>query len=343
MGCHGFERHFPDAHCVHLSSIPAGYGPKVAKASLKLFVNAVNSPGTFNVVYVNAAWSESTITYNLSPALGTQIATSPEVALSSAEDYVIVDVTSAVQARLENSEPNDGLALVANNPLSATFDSKENTSESHPPELDIVFAPGVGTITGITTGTGSGLEGGAASGSPSLSLIPCTSIGEILSWTAAGWACSPMSLSNEFVPLTGGTMTGILSVPTLTGSGGGGNLSITSPLNINMKSNVAMTLSAGSSLTVSSPIVNFSSSQVILGFTTASSLFAGSINSASVFLQPAGISPTVPLNSSPLVFQGVSTSNTNYAAEPFFQWQLEPAGIGSANPSGTFNLLYGPD
>src|SRR5271165_4993551 len=57
-----------------LSAIPAGYtSTSVAKATLKLYVNAVTTAGSFNVDYVNGAWSEKTITADLAPALGTTI------------------------------------------------------------------------------------------------------------------------------------------------------------------------------------------------------------------------------------------------------------------------------
>jgi hypothetical protein len=53
----------------NLGSIPAGYnGSNVAKATLKLFVNAVTTAGNFNVQYVNVPWSEGTITAKSSPA-----------------------------------------------------------------------------------------------------------------------------------------------------------------------------------------------------------------------------------------------------------------------------------
>ena len=55
-----------------------------------------------------------------------------------------------MQAWLNGSQANDGLALVANSTFNASFDSKENTTTSHPPELDIVFAGGGGGITGMS-------------------------------------------------------------------------------------------------------------------------------------------------------------------------------------------------
>src|ERR1700674_4183211 len=55
----------------NLASIPAG--ASVSQATLKLYVNAVTTAGSFNVDYVNGSWAENTITSNLAPALGSTI------------------------------------------------------------------------------------------------------------------------------------------------------------------------------------------------------------------------------------------------------------------------------
>jgi hypothetical protein len=123
-----------------LSSIPAGYtSANIAKASLKLYVSAVGKAGSFNVDFVNGSWSEKTITADLLPALGTTIAASVPITRAAQGDYIIVDITSAVDAWLNGTQANDGIALVANSPLICSFTSKENTATSHPPELDIVY------------------------------------------------------------------------------------------------------------------------------------------------------------------------------------------------------------
>src|SRR5579859_4680701 len=124
----------------NLSSIPSGYvGSNVSKATLKLYVNAVNTAGNFNIVYVTTARSESAITVKTSPSLGGTIASAVPVTTSSLNQYILIDITSAVQAWLNGTQANNGIGLVGNGSLSASFDSKENTSMSHPPELDIVF------------------------------------------------------------------------------------------------------------------------------------------------------------------------------------------------------------
>ncbi|MGA8540156.1 MAG: DNRLRE domain-containing protein [Terriglobales bacterium] len=123
-----------------LNSIPAGYtDADVAKATLKLYVNSVAAPGSFSVNYVLGPWSETTVTATLEPAIGTAIASGVNVATANKEGYILVDVTPALGAWLDGTQANDGIALVANSPLSVIFSSKENSVASHPPELDIVF------------------------------------------------------------------------------------------------------------------------------------------------------------------------------------------------------------
>ena len=110
----------------NLSSIPSGYtSADITQATLKLYVNAVATEGSFNVDYVNGTWTESTIDASNAPALGTTIAASVPLTTADKNQYILVDVTAAVQAWLSGTA-NDGVALVANSPLNASFDSKEN-------------------------------------------------------------------------------------------------------------------------------------------------------------------------------------------------------------------------
>src|SRR5271157_173518 len=146
----------------NLSSIPSAYtSADITKATLKLYVNAVTTAGSFNVDYVNGTWTESKIDASNAPALGTTIAASVPLTTADKNQYILIDITAAVQAWLSGTT-NDGIALVGNSPVNATFDSKESTTTSHSAELDLVFAGsgGGGGITGITTANGSGLIGG---------------------------------------------------------------------------------------------------------------------------------------------------------------------------------------
>jgi hypothetical protein len=110
-----------------LTPVPSSYtGSSIAKATLKLYVNTCTKAGSFNVDLVNGTWAEKTITYSLQPALGTTIVASGPLTTASKGTYVEIDITPAMVQWLNGTQPNDGIALVA------TFDSKENTSASHP-------------------------------------------------------------------------------------------------------------------------------------------------------------------------------------------------------------------
>ena len=175
-----------------LSPIPAGYtSSNLSKATLKLYVNTVVTAGSFNIDFVNGTWTEKKITSSLTPALGAPIVSSVPLTSASVKNYVLVDITAAVGAWLDGTQANDGIALVANSPLSATFDSKENTAQSQPPEIDVVFAGG-GTIAGVTTASGSGLVGGGTSGTLNLSLTNACAANQILQWNGTAWMCANM-------------------------------------------------------------------------------------------------------------------------------------------------------
>jgi hypothetical protein len=207
----------------NLGSIPAT--ASVSQATLKLYVNSVTAAGSFNVDYVSGAWSEAAIDASNAPPLGTAIASNVSVIAADKNQYILVDVTSAVQAWLSGSETNNGLALVANSSFNATFDSKENTTTSHPAELDVAFAGGDGTITGVETGSGSGLTGGGTSGTLNLSLTNGCAANQVLQWNGSAWACAAVGT---------GTITGVTAGTDLTGGGTSGNVTLnlnTSALN----------------------------------------------------------------------------------------------------------------
>jgi hypothetical protein len=196
----------------NLASIPSG--ASISQATLKLYVNSVTTAGSFNVDYVNSSWSESTIDASNAPTPGTTIASNVNVTTADKNQYILINVTSAVQAWLSGTETNNGLALVANSTFDATFDSKENTGTSHPPELDIAYAGGDGAITGVTTASGSGLTGGGTSGNLNLSLTNACSANQVLQWNGSAWACSAAGT---------GTITGVAGGPGLLGGATSGN------------------------------------------------------------------------------------------------------------------------
>jgi hypothetical protein len=251
----------------NLASIPSTYtSADITKATLKLYVNTVPTAGSFNVDYVNGTWVENTITHNLAPALGTTIVASVPITTADKNQFILIDVTAALQAWLSGTA-NDGIALVANGTFNATFDSKENGATSHAPELDIVFG---GTLSGVTTASGSGLTGGGTSGTLNLGLLTTCASGQVLEWNGTAWACT--------TPKGTGTITGVTTASSsgLTGGGTSGTL--------NLKVNTAEIPLLGGTNT-------FTGNQTVNGiFAASSSAFgvSGSATAASGFSAGVG-------------------------------------------------------
>jgi hypothetical protein len=296
-----------------LSAIPSGYtGANIAKASLKLYVNAVTKAGSFNVDYINGPWSEGTIDASNAPALGTTIAASVPLVSATKNQYILIDITSAVQAWLNGTEPNNGIALVGNSPLNATFDSKESTTTSHAAELDIVFAGG-GTLTGITTANGSGLTGGGTSGTLNLSLSNTCATNQVLQWNGTSWSCASVGAGSvtsvgSGAGLTGGPITtsGTLSIaaagvtnPMLqnssvtvsagTGLSGGGAVALGGSTSLSVNSAVVPELAAANTFTsINAVSVNSSSPALTLANSGGPGLDISSAHTQGIYINSAG-------------------------------------------------------
>jgi hypothetical protein len=201
----------------NLASIPSSYtGSSIEQAMLKLYVNSVTTAGSFDVDLVASSWSEATITANEAPTLGSNIVSGVALTPPNVNDYILIDVTSALTEWLNGTQANYGIALVPNSPLNASFDSKENSATSHPAELDVIFAPG-GTVSGIITAAGSGLTGGGTSGSINLSLTTSCAVNQILEWNGNAWVCATPSA---------GTITAVNAGSGLTGGGSSANVTL---------------------------------------------------------------------------------------------------------------------
>ena len=129
-----------------LSGLPSGLtSAGVTKATLKIYVSAVTTAGTFDVNRVNGPWSERSVNANMEPGIGSTIRSGVPMGTFNKNTYVLVDVTPAVGEWLDGVNTNYGVALVPGPLVAFTFNSKENGQTSHAPELDIVFAGQGGT------------------------------------------------------------------------------------------------------------------------------------------------------------------------------------------------------
>ena len=306
----------------NLGSVPST--ASVSQATLKLYVNSVTTAGSFNVDYINGSWSESKIDASNAPPLGAAIASNVSVTTADKNQYILVNVTSAVQAWLNGSETNNGLALVANSSFNATFDSKENTTTSHPAELDIAFAGGDGTITGVETASSSGLTGGGTSGTLNLSLLTSCSSKQILQWNGSAWACSSAGT---------GTVTGVTAGTDLTGGGTSGNVTL------NLDTTKVPQLVAANTFTGNQTVNgNLSATGVVTGSTyqIGSNLFAfGSYVNQNAFLGFAGNTTTTGLYNAAVGYLALSSNTAG-----FYNTAVGDAAL-ELNTTGVYNTAVG--
>src|SRR5262245_56672689 len=150
---------------------------EIAKATIKLFISGITTPGKIDVYQVAGPWEESALTFNASPLSGNLIATTSQIDVDKKNEFLVIDVTQLVKDWLgddgqgSNGAPNYGLVLVPHPvdsdtpaPANITFDSKENAQTSHEPELNIALTKPAGGLTNIShDGT---LEGDGTSANP---------------------------------------------------------------------------------------------------------------------------------------------------------------------------------
>lgn len=121
------------------ASLPSGInGSNISAANVVVFVDAVLASGTMDVYAVNGSWSANTINYNNAPPLGSKILSAVPI---SATGYVSLNVTSTVQAWLNGTQPNYGIALVptSGSSILAAIDSINNILTSHPAQVNLVL------------------------------------------------------------------------------------------------------------------------------------------------------------------------------------------------------------
>jgi hypothetical protein len=111
--------------------------------------------------------------------------------------------------------------------------------------------PGTGTITGVTTASGSGLMGGGTSGMLNLSLLTTCAKNQILQWNGSAWVCITAST---------GTITGVTAGTDLSGGGSSGNVT----LNLNTTATDARYAQLGAADTFTQPLTISSASPTSL-------------------------------------------------------------------------------
>ena len=93
----------------NLSAVPQN--ATVTKATLRLYVDEVAVPGSFDVYEVDSAWTESALNSTNAPAPGVSATggAPTAIAASSLNQFVLVDVTTLVQRWVSGTLPNNGI------------------------------------------------------------------------------------------------------------------------------------------------------------------------------------------------------------------------------------------
>jgi hypothetical protein len=220
-----------------LGSIPVG--AHIGKATLRLYINTVNSAGSFDVYQLDRSWSENALTFNNQPLpLGSSATGSLPTTISSASlnQFVLIDVTSLVQGWVDGAVPNNGIALASTSASgNFWFDSKESLATANAPQLQIqVTVPGPQGVAGAIGPQGpqgfrgqqgvqgdpgpTGLDGPKGDQGPA---GPGTGLSGIQQFTAPNipltWT-APAAVTHVFVELWGGGAGG----GSTDGGGGGG-------------------------------------------------------------------------------------------------------------------------
>jgi hypothetical protein len=126
-----------------LSTLPAGItSAKVIKANLVLYINRIGAPGAVEVQTIDNAWTEATVTAATAPVTSGP-GSGLVVPVSSAGQFLALDVTNQVKGWIMNPASNSGFAVAPalSDPGTVVFfDSKENTATGHVARLDITLA-----------------------------------------------------------------------------------------------------------------------------------------------------------------------------------------------------------
>ncbi|HEY7388734.1 MAG TPA: DNRLRE domain-containing protein [Bryobacteraceae bacterium] len=126
------------------SSLPSDIvDSNIQKATLTVFVNKAFTSGGLDISPVLRGWSESAVTYNNRPGVGGPF--QRNVPVTASGSYVTVDITSLVRQwvgevgeKLDNNGVAISAALAQPNTV-VSLDSKESTSTSHPPFLEVTL------------------------------------------------------------------------------------------------------------------------------------------------------------------------------------------------------------
>jgi hypothetical protein len=183
---------------------PGTLGSHVGKATLKLFLGNVKTPGTVEIHTVLGAWSEATVTNATAPAIGPAIA-SVTVTADQEAKWLTIDLTQSVKDWLDLITPNNGIALLAAGGAEVSFDSKENRQTSHEPRLEIVLNHALTADQATNANTAATISGVLPANKGGTGLTTPGMTGNVLRSNGVNWTSAPLlasdfpGLANSFI------------------------------------------------------------------------------------------------------------------------------------------------
>jgi hypothetical protein len=139
----------------------------IAKATLFIYIVSVPTAGRFQLSQVAGTWNEYAVTYSSRPLFQLPSLTTNAISSTNIGNYFAIDITEMVKSWVTDPANNFGLTMKPDpaTPTAAiTFDSKEQTTTSHPAFIDVVLSgqPNIGIkgdkgdigLTGLTGATG---------------------------------------------------------------------------------------------------------------------------------------------------------------------------------------------
>ena len=138
-----------------MTSIPAS--STVAVAYLEVYVDKITAAGSITFSQVTSSWTEASATS--APSTNPPFASAPT---TTANSFILVDVTSLVNSWLAVPATNFGIAIAGTDGTTLFLDTKENTLTSHPASIAVTIvgpqgpsgAPGGPGPIGATGATG---------------------------------------------------------------------------------------------------------------------------------------------------------------------------------------------
>jgi hypothetical protein len=187
--------------------------------------------------------------------------------------------------------------------------------------------PGTGTITGVTTATGSGLTGGGTSGTLTLSLTNSCSTNQVLQWNGTTWVCTTIA--------GGGTITGVTAGTDLTGGGTSGSVTL------NLDTTKVPQLNAANNFKGDQSVVGNVSVGKGYGFNIGGVPFAfGSLANGNALLGFAGNSTMTGIDNTASGVQSL-LSNTSGSRNVAAGYQALYSNTGSGKEAGSDSTAIG--